>query len=74
MAELRFTRSLYDEGAVRRAVEAFGALAKLELTEHPHELLVLIQDPHPRYAAVFEDELANYALTATVLSRAKGAA
>lgn len=69
MAELRLHKSLYAEPAVRATVAAFARLARLELRDLGPEWAVDIQDPHPRLADRLEDELANYALAATVQAR-----
>ncbi|MCB9791723.1 MAG: hypothetical protein H6741_03260 [Alphaproteobacteria bacterium] len=74
MAELRFSRSLYDAAAVRGAVAAFSRLATLSLSEQESELVVEMKDPHPAYADRLADELANYALGATAAAHIRGGA
>ncbi|MCB9759235.1 MAG: hypothetical protein H6739_05305 [Alphaproteobacteria bacterium] len=69
MLELRFSRSLYAEDAVARAVAAFGQLATIELDRQPSDLVVRLTDLHPAFGPRVADELANYALQATAMAK-----
>ena len=70
MAErLLFSRSLYAVEAVEASAAAFGHLAKLEVRRHENETELVVSEPDPEVAEVILDEIANYALHATITQR-----
>lgn len=70
---IRFDRELYEDDAVRQAVEAFSGLATLTVEESTDALVVHVAEPDPRYADVLADELANHALFHTAAAQRLGA-
>lgn len=66
---LRFHKSLYDEGAVRRAAERFVALGTVEFTASEADWLVNVVPARESVRARLGDELANHALFETILAR-----
>lgn len=70
MAErLELSTSLYSADAVRKTVETFGHLGKLELEERDGALVLTLTEPDPEVADELIHEIANHALALTVLGR-----
>ena len=70
MRRLRFHRTLYSEAAIQEAIQAYGAFAKMELTEQEPYALVQVE---PTSDDLDEDllagELANHALARSIEER-----
>ena len=64
---LLFARSLYLPAAVSAAAEAFVELATIAVQVLDSDIEVTITDPDPDVADVIADELANYALSETIV-------
>jgi hypothetical protein len=70
MAErLELSSSLYSEDAVRKTVEAFAHLGKLELEEREDAMVLTLSEPDPEVADELIHEIANHALALTVQGR-----
>lgn len=70
---LSFSRSLYREDALLATVDAYQALARLELTSRSSNFELTVSDVDPEFADSIYDEVANHALYETV-QRARGEA
>jgi hypothetical protein len=63
MAELRFSRSLYTEAAVRAAAEAYAGLCSIAVEMQPDEIVAVLGDGVDQSVA---DAFANHALFETI--------
>lgn len=66
---LRFHKSLYDGGAVRRASERFTALGAMEVVEADMDWLVVATPVRESIRERLGDELQNHALFESILVR-----
>lgn len=66
MIELRFLRDLYDGEAVDAATKVYGPFADLALEESPDAWVVRLTGARGHDERAVADELANYALGATI--------
>lgn len=67
--KLRFHKSLYEVGAIDRAVERFAALGSFTVEEHESDWVVLVQPARESLRDRIGDELANHALFHSILAR-----
>ncbi len=63
---IALSRSLYRPDAVAAAAAAYGALARIEVAEGEHEVVVTLSDSHPDIPDLL-DAFCNHALYETVL-------
>jgi hypothetical protein len=66
---ITLSRSLYSPEAVTRAVAAYAALAKLEVSVGDDAIEVRISEPDPDVEEVLADELCNHILFETIKER-----
>lgn len=64
--EVRFAKSLYERSALDEAVRTYSDYARIDVTDDSNEWLVAIEATGDFGAEVVADELANFALGATI--------
>ncbi len=67
--ELTLHRSLYRPDAVRTAATAFGELARIDVRDRDHEVVITFADVDADVEEVLLDAFANHALFETVRAR-----
>lgn len=67
--KLRFHKSLYEAGAIDKAVERFAALGTFSVEEHDSDWIVNVEPARESLRDRIGDELGNHALFHSILAR-----
>lgn len=66
--EVRFSKSLYGRTALDEAVRTYGDYARIDISDDSNDWLVTVEATGDFPSDVIADELANFALGATIES------